>query len=44
LEYERWKIRELKRIRRDREARNGHLVERAEMDRRRLMNNEQILL
>ncbi len=44
LEYEMWKIRELKRIRRDREVRQRRMIEKAETDRRRQMNNEQILL
>lgn len=39
-EYELWKIRELKRIRRDREERRKAEVEKAEIERRRKMNNE----
>lgn len=43
-EYELWKVRELKRIRRDRQERQRVEVEKAEIQRRRKMNNEEILL
>ena len=43
-QFELWKIRELRRIRRDQEERRRQQVERAELERRRGMSNEQILL
>ena len=43
-EYQLWKVRELKRIRRDRDERRKIEMQRAEIERRRKMNNEEILL
>jgi microfibrillar-associated protein 1 len=42
IELQLWRIRELKRIKRDRQERNQYDEDRAEMERRRNMTNEEI--
>lgn len=43
MEYELWKIRELKRIRRDKEERQKFVVLQADVERRRRMTDEERL-